>query len=261
MERTADGEEVEMTSGLSTNSEKKQKDLELARTKSLENQVSLLRECLIVILISLAQFLTQTALGQTIVLVHVIGDHYGITDPGVLSWFIAGYSLTVGTFIIFSGRLGDIFGWKKMLIFGYAWFATWTTISGLAWYSNHILFICMCAFTSYSFRYHSKAHAGFGQNQSDADLDAVSRVFAGIGPAICLPNGLAMLGALYQPGKRKNMAFAVFGGCAPAGGIAGFTIGGLFNLAWWPCNSFLVPRSMCTCANSWEGLSGSLALP
>lgn len=182
----------------------KSSDLEMARTKSLvEYGVSPLREGLVVVLISLAQFMTQAALGETVVLVHIVGDHYN-TNEGVLTWFIAGYSLTVGTFILISGRLGDLFGWKKMLVFGYAWFAIWTTVSGLAWYSNHVLFI-------------------------------FSRVLAGIGPAICLPNGLAMLGALYEPGKKKNMAFAVFGGCAPTGAITGFAIAGLWNLLWWPC--------------------------
>lgn len=142
MERTQTGEEVEATLSPTSDTTNDEKDLELARTKSLENQVSLLRECLVVLLISLAQFLTQSALGQTLVLVHIIGEHYDITDPGILSWLIAGYSLTVGTFILFSGRLGDLFGWKRMLIFGYVWFAIWTIISGLAWYSNYILFIC-----------------------------------------------------------------------------------------------------------------------
>jgi MFS family permease len=204
MEQTPSREEIEMPSQTSVDTEKDEKDIDLARTKSLDKQVSLPRELLVVALISLAQFTTQNAFGQVIALSHVIGAHYNVTNPGDLSWFIAGYSLTVGTFILFSGRLGDVFGWKRMLVLGYMWFAIWSTISGLAWYSNHVLFI-------------------------------FSRVLAGIGPAICLPNGLAMLGALYEPGKRKGIAFAIFGGCAPLGAVSGWAIGGLFNLAWWPC--------------------------
>ena len=204
MERTQPGEEVEMPTPLGDETEKSPDDIDLARTKSLESQVSLPRECLVVLLISLAQFTTQNMLGQTISLTHIIGHHYNISNLGVESWIVAGYSLTVGTFILFSGRLGDLFGWKKMLVIGYVWSGVWAAISGLAWYSNHVLFI-------------------------------FSRVLGGIGPAICLPNGLAMLGALYRPGKRKNMAFAVFGGSAPVGAISGFAVAGLFNLAWWPC--------------------------
>lgn len=134
---------------------------------------------------------------------HVIGDDFGIENPGVLSWLIAGYSLTVGTFILFAGRLGDVFGWKRMLVIGYLWFAVWNVIAGLSVYSNYVLFI-------------------------------FARVLGGIGPAMSLPNGLALLGALYKTGKRKNMCFAVFGGCAPAGAIIGSVFGGLYALAWWP---------------------------
>ena len=175
----------------------------LARKKSLDQRVSLPREIVAVGLICLAQFTTQFALGQVLSILHIIGDHFEVKNPGVLSWLIAGYSLTVGTFILFSGRLGDLFGWKRMLIIGYVWFCFWSLIAGLAWYSNHVLFIW-------------------------------ARVLGGIGPAITMPNGLALLGALYGPGKRKNMAFAVFGGLAPGGGIAGQAFAGVFALAWWP---------------------------
>ena len=176
----------------------------LTTTKSLEQQVSLPREILVVGIIALAQFTTQVGLGQTLSILHIIGDDFGVTDPGTLSWLIAGYSLTVGTFILFTGRLGDLFGWKKMLVIGYCWFAVWSLIAGLAVYSNHVLFV-------------------------------FARVFQGIGPAICLPNGLALLGGLYGPGKRKNMAFAVFGACAPGGSIVGSAFAGLFaQLTWWP---------------------------
>jgi MFS family permease len=184
--------------------ERSTRDAILTKTKSLEHTVSLPREVLVVGLISLAQLTTQAGLGQVLSILHIIGDHFGVTDPGVLAWLIAGYSLTVGTFILFSGRLGDLFGWKKMLVLGYVWFALWSMVAGLAWYSNHVLFI-------------------------------FARVLAGIGPAICMPNGLALLGGLYENGPRKNMAFAVFGACAPGGAILGSAFAALFALAWWPC--------------------------
>jgi hypothetical protein len=176
----------------------------LTTTKSLEQRVSLPREILVVGCICLAMFTTQNGLGICVDVLHVIGDHYGITDPGVLSWLIAGYSLTVGTFILFTGRVGDLYGWKRMFIIGFAWNALWSLVCGLAVYSNHVLFV-------------------------------FARVLQGIGPAIVLPNGLALLGGLYQPGPRKNMAFAVFGACAPTGSIVGSIFAGIFWLAWWPC--------------------------
>ncbi len=154
------------------NSKSANNDAALTQIKSLEKRVSLPREIAVILVISLAQFTTQAGTGSMLVLVHVIGDHYNIHDPGVLAWLIAGFSLTVGTFILFSGRLGDVFGWKLMLIVGFAWYAVWSIVLGLSWYSNHVLFI-------------------------------FARVLQGIGPSICLPNALALLGGLYEPGMRK----------------------------------------------------------
>lgn len=177
---------------------------ELTRAVSLHDDVSLPREVLVVGLITLSQWTTQMGLSQCMSIIHIIGDHFGVTDPGTLGWLIAGYSLTVGTFILLSGRLGDVFGWKRMLIWGYVWFGIWSIVAGLSWYSDHVLFV-------------------------------FARIFQGIGPAVTLPNGLALLGGLYKPGNRKNMAFAVFGATAPAGSIVGAAFGGVWALTWWPC--------------------------
>lgn len=148
-------------------------------------------------------FTNQVGLGNTLTTVGVIGNSFDITDPGELSWLIAGYSLTIGTFILIGGRLGDEFGNKKMFVLGMAWYSLWSLVAGLSVYSSHVLF-------------------------------TFARVFQGMGPALTLPNGLAILGQCYSPGPRKNMAFAWFGGAAPFGAIAGFLFVGIFALAWWP---------------------------
>lgn len=155
---------------------------------SIAQTLSPSREIMFVAVICLAQFMTQVGLGQTLSIIHIIGNSFGLSNPGELSWLIAGYSLTVGTFILVAGRLGDLFGYKRMLIIGFSWFSLWSMVAGLAVYSNHVLFV-------------------------------FARVFQGIGPAMCLPNGLAILGATYAPGPRKDMVFALFGACAPGGSI------------------------------------------
>jgi MFS family permease len=150
--------------------------------------MSPLREFFFVGLCCSAQFVTQVGLLNTLNILHTIGDDLGITDPGILSWLIAGYSLTVGTFILLSGRCGDIFGYKIMLIVGFGWFAVWNVVGGcsvyLDGYGGQVLFI-------------------------------FTRVMAGIGPAILLPNALGLLGATYKEGRRKDMVFSLFGACAP----------------------------------------------
>lgn len=171
--------------------------------KSIAETLPLGREVLFVGVICCAQLTTQAGLGQCLAILHIIGDSYGLTNPGQLSWLIASYSLSVGTFILVAGRLGDVYGYKRMLIIGFSWFSLWSMIAGLAVYSNHVLF-------------------------------NFARVFQGIGPAVILPNGLAILGASYAPGPRKAMVFAVFGATAPGGAIVGSVFAALFSLAWWP---------------------------
>ncbi|KAI1781285.1 major facilitator superfamily-domain-containing protein [Hypoxylon cercidicola] len=168
------------------------------------------REVTFIIVICLSMFTTQLGLGQVLLLLPSIGRSFNVSNAGDLSWLVAGYSLTVGTFILVSGRLGDLYGYKRMLCIGYAWFAVWTTISGLSIYdkeNGYVMFV-------------------------------FARVLSGIGPAITMPNGLAIFGAAYPDGMRKTMAFALFGACAPSGSIVGATFSALFDLVWWPWTFF-----------------------
>ena len=158
-------------------------------SRPLADTLSLPHEIVFVGIICAAQFTTQVGFGQALFILHDIGRSFDLSNPGELSWLIAGYSLAVGTFILFMGRLGDMFGYKRMLLIGYAWFSIWSMIAGLAIYSNHVLFV-------------------------------FARVLQGIGPAILLPNGVALLGASYANGSpRKDMVFALFGACAPGSSI------------------------------------------
>ncbi|MCJ1475350.1 hypothetical protein MMC13_004012 [Lambiella insularis] len=152
------------------------------------------REIAFVTIVASAQLLTQAGLGQVIAPMHIIGTSFGSPSPGDLSWFAAGYSLSVGTFILVAGRLGDIFGYKTLFVYGWVWYGFWSLIAGLSSYAKSQIFFDFC------------------------------RAMQGIGPAILLPNALALLGQTYPAGKRKNMVFALFGATAPGG----FVIGALF---------------------------------
>jgi MFS family permease len=186
---------------------KQQDDLGLSRTKSIAETLSPVREFLFVGLLCSTQLVTQAGLLNTLNILHIIGSDLGISNPGVLSWLVAGYSLTVGTFILLSGRCGDLFGYKIMVIIGFAWFSVWNVIAGCSVYvsgnGGQVLFI-------------------------------FSRVLGGIGPAILLPNALGLLGATYNNGRKKDMIFSLFGACAPGGAVIGGTFAGLWSLLWWP---------------------------
>lgn len=165
---------------------------------------SLWKEIVFVVVVCLAQFMTQAGLCMSIAPVYIIGESFGTSSAGELSWFTAAYSLTVGTFILICGRLGDVFGHRLMFIIGFAWFGLWSLLAGFSVWSNPIFFDCC-------------------------------RAFQGVGPAMVLPNAIAILGRTYPPGLRKEMIFSFFGATAPSGFIVGGVFSSIFaQLVWWP---------------------------
>ncbi|KAI4112579.1 MAG: hypothetical protein LQ345_006294 [Seirophora villosa] len=166
--------------------------------------LSLPREIAVVTVVCLAQLMTQAGVGQALAIINITGDSLGITELASRSWVIAAYSLTVGTFILPAGRWGDLFGHKRMFVIGFVWFGSWSILAGLSVYVDQIFFdFC--------------------------------RAMQGIGPAILLPNGIAILGTLYPPSPRKDMAFAMFGSVAPGGASIGAVFASIFaQFLWWP---------------------------
>lgn len=156
-------------------------------------------------IICAAQLLTQAGLGQAVFPLPLIGKSFGEQGTTQLSWYVAAYALTVGTFILIAGRLGDVFGHKQMLVTGFGWFGLWSLVAGLSVYSRSAIFFNVC------------------------------RACQGIGPAILLPNALAVLGRTYPPGRRKEMVFSLFGAFAASGSILGGVFSSLFaQKVWWP---------------------------
>ena len=80
---------------------------------------NLAHETTYVFVISFAQLLCQATLGNVLVPLNIIGADMGIQNPAELPWTLASYSLTVGIFIMITGKLGDIYGHKLLLIIGF----------------------------------------------------------------------------------------------------------------------------------------------
>lgn len=171
-------------------------------------EISLLRELSFIFLICLGQLLTQSGVAQTINPASEIGKTFGIEDsPGEISWFSASFSLTVGTFILILGRIGDIleYGYKKIFIFGYCWYAVWSLVAGFSGFSSSRVFF------------------------------DVARGLQGIGPSLIMPQAIALIASYYPNGKRKNLAMCAFGSVAPSGFVLGALFSGIFTqLVWWP---------------------------
>lgn len=138
----ANRKQQDNTSSSDVDNESGLRPLEPARSGSLylASTLSLPREILLVTVVCCAQITTQAGLCSVLAILRTIAEDFDIHSPGEESWLIAAYSLTVGSFILISGRLGDVFGYKKMMIIGYLWFSLWSLVCGLAAYRGPLMF-------------------------------------------------------------------------------------------------------------------------
>lgn len=137
----------------------------------------------------------QANLGNTIFPLAAIAEGLGIAhEPAKHSWFVASYSCTVGTFVLITGRLGDLYGRKTLFLAGFLWLGLFNIAIGFV--RNYIVY-------------------------------DILRALAGIGPSIMMPNAAALLASAWpdvrsvHDQQRKVVAFCVFGAIAPAGYVLG----------------------------------------
>jgi EmrB/QacA subfamily drug resistance transporter len=129
----------------------------------------------------------------------IIGDLH--TNLKAVQWVITGYSLMLAAFTITGGRLGDIFGRKRMFMIGAVIFAIGSLMASRV-HSASMLFLSVS-------------------------------VVEGIGAAIMLPSTASLILSEYR-GKDRAIAFGVYGAVAGAAATIGPIVGGYLttNYSW-----------------------------
>ncbi|GIH27021.1 hypothetical protein Aph01nite_53310 [Acrocarpospora phusangensis] len=133
---------------------------------------------------------------------HVRADLGG--SETVLQWLGAAYMLAMATGLLTGGRLGDIFGRRRMFLIGAAGFTLGSLLCGLS---------------------------------QSPEMLVGSRVLQGLFAAVMIPQGLGMIKEMFPP-KEMATAFGMFGpvmGLASVGGpiLAGWLIDAdLFGTGW-----------------------------
>ncbi len=121
-----------------------------------------------------------------------------------VQWFMAAYGTAYAVFMITSGRLGDIFGRKRLFVIGMLGFTSSSALCGLTHAPSSFIMV---------------------------------RVLQGTAAAIMQPQLLAMIHLTF-PGRERVRAFAIFGGTIGLASISGQMAGGwlidanLFGLQW-----------------------------
>jgi EmrB/QacA subfamily drug resistance transporter len=129
-----------------------------------------------------------------------IREDLGFSETS-LAWVVNAYLLTFGGFLLLGGRLGDLFGHRRLFVIGVALFTSASLACGLA--------------------------------TSQAALIG-ARAVQGLGGAIVSAVALSLIVTLFtEPGERAK-AMGVFGFVAAGGGSIGVLLGGILTdaLAW-----------------------------
>jgi EmrB/QacA subfamily drug resistance transporter len=108
-------------------------------------------------------------------------------------WIVTAYALSFGSLLLLGGRIGDLFGRKRVFITGLAGFAVASAIGGLA--------------------------------QSFGVLVA-ARALQGGFAALLAPAALSLLTTTFTVPAERNKAFGVFGVVAGSGAAVGLILGG-----------------------------------
>ena len=121
------------------------------------------------------------------------------TDLGAtfasLEWVVAGYTLAFALGLITGGRLGDIYGRKRVFLAGVAGFTAASVAAGLA---------------------------------PTADLLVASRVVQGLMAAVMVPQVLSIAQVIFPP-KERFAAFAVYGIILSLAALVGPLLGGIIT--------------------------------
>ncbi|MDB5254150.1 MAG: hypothetical protein JWL80_216 [Parcubacteria group bacterium] len=116
-----------------------------------------------------------------------------------IQWVITAYSLILAAFTITGGRLGDLYGRKKMFITGAVIFAVGSFITSIA---------------------HSVGVLIIGE-----------AIIEGIGAALMMPATVSLLRSCYK-GRDLALAFGIWGGIASASAALGPVIGGWLSTSY-----------------------------
>jgi EmrB/QacA subfamily drug resistance transporter len=130
-----------------------------------------------------------------------------------IQWIVAGYSLAFAVLLVTGGRMGDVYGYKKVFMVGITGFTIASLLSGIS---------------------------------PNADILIAARLLQGAMAALMVPQVMSLMQVMYKPSERAgiNGLFGALGGMAASLGpvIGGLLIkGDVFGWDWRPIFLINVP--------------------
>ncbi|KAF9436915.1 hypothetical protein BGZ76_002579 [Entomortierella beljakovae] len=167
---------------------------------SMVDKMRLKMKPLLLYVVSLAQFLDIVNGTSVAVALLPIAKDLNF-QPSQILWIVNAYTIAFAGFLLFSGRLGDLFGHRRLFLFGLFSFATWALIVSFS--TSPIMF-------------------------------AISRALQGVSAASTVPTAMALIAINYPAGPERTKAFSIFGAFGGLGAVAGMLMsGGILGTIGW----------------------------
>ncbi|WP_255555207.1 MFS transporter [Flavobacterium sp. NKUCC04_CG] len=167
---------------------------------SIENTAIHHKRWMTLSLLCVAQFIVIMDTSIIGVALPAIQVDLGYSQVG-LQWIFNAYVILFGGFLLLGGRLSDLFGARKVFMWGFFVLTVASLLAGVAW--------------------------------SEAALNT-GRALQGLGSALIAPAALTSVLATFKDPKELNKALGFWGASAAAGGSAGVFLGGAITewLSW-----------------------------
>jgi len=129
-----------------------------------------------------------------------IREDLGFSEAS-LAWVVNAYLITFGGFLLLGGRLGDLFGHRRLFLIGITVFTLASALCGLA---------------------------------TSQEMLVVARAVQGFGAAVVSAVALSLMMTLFTEPAERAKAMGVFGFVASGGGSLGVLLGGIITdvLSW-----------------------------
>jgi EmrB/QacA subfamily drug resistance transporter len=166
--------------------------------------------------VSLATFMTYLDNNIINVAIPVIQRDLHLSTAG-LEWVVSGYILVFASLLLAGGRLGDIFGRRRLFMIGLGVFTAASLVAGLA---------------------------------GSADILIASRAVQGLGAALVTPTTLAIISAAYPEPRERTAAVGIWSAVGALALAVGPLLGGLISqhLSWGWIFFINVPVGLATMA-------------
>ena len=159
-----------------------------------------MRDKLILFVLCAAQFMVALDFSVLNVALPVLGADLGMSQ-WALQWAVTAFALPSGGFLLLFGRVGDLFGRRRLFLTGLALFGAASVLAALAW---------------------------------DPASFLAGRALQGIGAAAIVPTGMSLLTTTFAEGPARDRALGISGTLLSLGFTVGMVAGGVMTdaLGW-----------------------------